>query len=231
MGKLDRMTQFKDKAGKNAERAGLGLYAYPVLMAADILLYHATHVPVGEDQVQHVELARDIASTFNHRYGQDFFPLPETVLRRDTMRIMSLRDGTKKMSKSDESDLSRINLIDDADTIAQKLKKAKTDTAPFPSSPDELSSRPEVKNLINIYAALTGQSIDLVINQFAGQNFAPFKTALIDVAVEKLAPITKRMNELLAAPDEIDRVLANGATRAQKIAAPILANTQKIMGF
>ncbi len=231
MGKLDRMTQFKDKAGKNSERAGLGLYAYPVLMAADILLYHGTHVPVGEDQVQHVELARDIASTFNHRYGVDFFPLPQSVLTRETMRIMSLRDGTKKMSKSDESDYSRINLTDDADMIAQKLKKAKTDAGVVPVSAAEMEERPEAKNLITIYAALAGLSVDQVCATYGGRNFSDFKSALTDVAVDKLAPITARLRDLLAHPEEIDSILARGADQAQHIAAPILAETQRLMGF
>jgi tryptophanyl-tRNA synthetase len=230
MGKLDRMTQFKDKAGKNSERAGLGLYSYPVLMAADILLYHGTHVPVGEDQVQHVELARDIASTFNHKFGETF-PLPEAVLTKDTMRIMSLRDGTKKMSKSDESDYSRINLTDDADTIAQKLKKAKTDPLPFPATLDDMNARPEAKNLITIYSALTNQPVDAILNEFGGQQFSGFKNKLTDVAVDHLGPITKKMRDLLASPDSIDKVLSDGAERARAMATPILADVQRKMGF
>lgn len=230
MGKLDRMTQFKDKAGKNSERAGLGLYSYPVLMAADILLYKATHVPVGEDQVQHVELARDIASTFNHKFGE-FFPLPEAVLKRDTMRIMSLRDGTKKMSKSDESDYSRINLTDDADTIAQKIKKAKTDTDPFPTSVEGMETRPEVKNLVTIYAALSDTPVEKILAQYGGQQFSGFKTNLVNLAVEKMAPITAKMRDLLVHPDEIDTVLHDGATRARAIAEPILHDVQHLMGF
>lgn len=231
MGKLDRMTQFKDKAGKNSERAGLGLYAYPVLMAADILLYHATHVPVGEDQAQHVELARDIAATFNHRYARDFFPLPETVLNRETMRIMSLRDGTKKMSKSDESDYSRINMIDDTDTIAQKLKKAKTDPSPFPETIQDMNQRPEVKNLITIYAALSNITAPEILNRYGGQPFSGFKNDLTEIAVQTLGPITQRMRQLMADPDEIDKILKDGAGRAQAIATPILHETQHIMGF
>lgn len=231
MGKLDRMTQFKDKAGKNSERAGLGLYAYPVLMAADILLYHATHVPVGEDQVQHVELARDIASTFNHKYGVEFFPQPTAVLRSETMRIMSLRDGTKKMSKSDESDYSRINLTDDADMIAAKIKKAVTDSLPVPTTVDEMDARPGAKNLIIIYGALTGQASPQVIAQFGGQPFSVFKNALTDVAVEHLGPITARMRELIAHPDEIDKILHVGGEKAREKAIPILTKTMEIMGF
>lgn len=230
MGKLDRMTQFKDKAGKNSERAGLGLYSYPVLMAADILLYKATHVPVGEDQVQHIELARDIASTFNHKFGE-FFPLPEAVLRRETMRIMSLRDGTKKMSKSDESDMSRINLTDDADMISQKIKKAKTDTDPFPVTIENLDQRPEVKNLVTIYAALGDMTVEKVLAKYGGELFSRFKSDLSDLAVEKMAPITSKMRELLAHPDEIDAVLKNGAERARAIAEPILHDVQTHMGF
>lgn len=231
MGKLDRMTQFKDKAGKNAERAGLGLYAYPVLMAADVLLYHATHVPVGEDQAQHLELAREIARTFNDRYGVTFFPEPQTILNRETMRIMSLRDGTKKMSKSDESDYSRINLTDDADLIAQKFKKAKTDPLPFPETLDDMNARPEAKNLITIYSALSGISVADVIAQFGGQQFSNFKSALTDVAVAHLSPITAEMRRLMDAPDHIDAVLRDGAARARAVAAPILKQTFDIMGF
>lgn len=231
MGKLDRMTQFKDKAGKNTERAGLGLYAYPVLMAADILLYKATHIPVGEDQTQHVELTRDIASTFNHRYGVDFFPLPEAVVNRQTMRIMSLRDGTKKMSKSDESDFSRINLIDDADLIAQKIKRAKTDPLPFPVSMEECDTRPEAKNLLSIYAALSGIEAQSILNDFGGKSFSAFKDSLTDVTVSHMAPITQKMRDLMASPDEIDRILIKGGEKARAIAAPVLADVRYIMGF
>jgi tryptophanyl-tRNA synthetase len=231
MGKLDRMTQFKDKAGKNAERAALGLYAYPVLMAADILLYHATHVPVGEDQSQHMELTREIARTFNDRYKVPFFPEPATVLNRETMRIMSLRDGTKKMSKSDESDYSRINLTDDADLIAQKFKKAKTDPLPVPTTIDEMNARAEAKNLITIYSALSDTPVEKILAQFGGQQFSAFKSALTDVAVAHLGPITAEMRRLTAAPDHIDSVLRDGAARARAVAAPILEQTFKIMGF
>ncbi len=231
MGKLDRMTQFKDKAGKNAERAGLGLYAYPVLMAADILLYHATHVPVGEDQTQHLELTREIARTFNTRYDTPFFPEPETIVNRETMRIMSLRDGTKKMSKSDESDFSRINLTDDAEMIADKIKRAKTDAGVMPGIMAECDGRPEISNLIAIYAALSGDSIDTVMTRYAGASFSTFKSALADVAVAHLSPITGEMRRLLDDPAYIDGVLRDGAARARAIAAPILKQTYEIMGF
>lgn len=231
MGKLDRMTQFKDKAGKNTERAGLGLYAYPVLMAADILIYKATHVPVGDDQKQHLELARDIASTFNTRYGVEFFPQPEPVITGAATRVMSLRDGTKKMSKSDESDNSRINLTDTADQIAQKIRKAKTDPEALPDNLKALEARPEADNLITIYAALADQSREQVIQQFAGKQFSEFKPALVEVAVTKLAPITARMSYLLTDNREIDKVLKAGAEKANAIAGPVLAEVQKLMGF
>lgn len=231
IGKLNRMTQFKDKAGKNAEKAGLGLYAYPVLMAADILIYNATHVPVGEDQKQHLELARDIASTFNHRYGNEFFTLPDPMIMGDATRVMSLRDGSQKMSKSAESDLSRINLTDTPEMIADKIKRAKTDPNPLPDSIEGLDGRPEAANLVTIYAALSGQSKASVINEFAGKQFSEFKPKLSDLTVEKIAPITQQMRELLANPDEIDRVLVDGADKARAIAAPILKDVKSIMGF
>jgi tryptophanyl-tRNA synthetase len=231
MGKLERMTQFKDKAGKNAERAGLGLFSYPVLMAADILIYKATHVPVGEDQKQHLELARDIAATFNTRYGVEFFPQPQPQILKEAARIMSLRDGTQKMSKSAESDMTRINLTDDADTIAKKIKKATTDPNPLPDSGEGLKDRPEADNLITIYAALSNRTKESVIAEFAGQQFSAFKPALADLAVAQLAPITKRMTELMADKGEIDRILADGATKARAIAAPVLKETMEIMGF
>ncbi|MCB1783300.1 MAG: tryptophan--tRNA ligase [Alphaproteobacteria bacterium] len=231
MGKLERMTQFKDKAGKNAERAGLGLFAYPVLMAADILIYKATHVPVGEDQKQHLELARDLASTFNTRYGVDLFPQPEPVIAGPAPRVMSLRDGSKKMSKSDESDMSRINLIDDADTIAKKIKKAKTDPEALPDNLKALDGRPEALNLITLYAALADQSKESVLTQFAGKQFSEFKPAFIDLAVTRLSPITARMNELLSDPAQIDASLREGGEKARDIAAPVLQETMKIMGF
>ena len=231
MGKLQRMTQFKDKAGKNAERAGLGLFAYPVLMAADILIYKATHVPVGEDQKQHLELARDLAATFNTRYGVDFFPQPEPYITGVATRVMSLRDGTQKMSKSAESDMSRINLTDDADAIAQKIKKAKTDPAPLPESADGLEGRPEAANLVTIYAALADSSIEKVLAEFGGKDFSTFKPALSALAVDALAPMTRRMSALMADPSEIDRILARGNEKARAIASATLAETRRVMGF
>jgi tryptophanyl-tRNA synthetase len=231
MGKLQRMTQFKDKAGKNAERAGLGLFAYPVLMAADILIYKATHVPVGEDQKQHLELARDLAATFNTRYGVDFFPQPEPYITGVATRVMSLRDGTQKMSKSAESDMTRINLTDDADAIAQKIKKAKTDPAPLPGTVEGLDGRPEAANLVTIYAALAGSSVEKVLGEFGGKEFSVFKPALSELAVAKLAPMTKRMAELMADTVEIDQILARGNEKARSIASGVLSETRKIMGF
>lgn len=231
LGWMNRMTQFKDKAGKNAEAASLGLYAYPALMAADILAYHATHVPVGEDQKQHIELTRDIAAKFNHDYGVDFFPSPEPVIEGAATRVMSLRDGTKKMSKSDPSDASRINLTDDADAIAQKIRKARTDAEPLPGAMEGLKDRPEARNLVNIFAALSDETPDAVLARFEGQGFGAFKPALADLAVSVLAPITRRMNELMADPAEIDRILRAGAVRADAIAAPIVAEAREIMGM
>ena len=231
MGKLERMTQFKDKAGKNKERAGLGLFSYPVLMAADILVYQATHVPVGEDQKQHLELTRDLAATFNTRYGVDFFPQPEPVISGPAPRVMSLRDGTKKMSKSDASDMTRINLTDTPDMIAKKIKKAKTDPDPLPDNLKELEVRPEAMNLVTIYAALAGISREEVIRQYAGQQFGSFKPALVDVAIEHLAPITGRMNALLDNKAQIEAVLHAGAKQAHDIAGPVLGEAQQIMGF
>jgi tryptophanyl-tRNA synthetase len=232
LGWLDRMTQFKEKSGKHKERASVGLYTYPVLMAADILVYKATHVPVGEDQKQHLELARDIAAKFNNDFGvPDFFPQPEPVITGTATRVMSLRDGTKKMSKSDESDNSRINLTDDADAIAGKIKRAKSDSHPLPASKEELKDRPEAENLLNIYAALADQDRDTVIAQFTGQQFSTFKTALADLTVAKLGPITAEMRRLLADPAEIDRILKDGARRARAIAAPIMDEVKKTVGF
>lgn len=232
MGKLERMTQFKDKAGKHAERAGLGLFAYPVLMAADILIYKATHVPVGEDQKQHLELAREIASTFNTRYEQEFFVQPEPVIMGAATRVMSLRDGTKKMSKSDASDMSRINLTDDADLIAKKIKKAKTDShAELPVDEAGFEDRPEVKNLYTIYAALSDQSVTDVLARFAGQGTAAFKKDLTDLAVEMLAPITQRMNVLMDDVAELDRLLKHGGEQAAAIADKTVADVKDVMGF
>ncbi len=231
LGWMNRMTQFKDKAGKNAEAASLGLYAYPALMAADILAYHATMVPVGEDQKQHVELTRDIAAKFNHDFRVEFFPLPEPVIEGAATRVMSLRDGTKKMSKSDPSDASRINLTDDADTIAQKIRKAKTDAEPLPETLAELKDRPEARNLVNIYAALAGEAPEAVLERFAGHGFGAFKPALAEVAVATLAPITAETKRLMAEPAEIDRILGQGARRADALARPILERTHDIVGM
>ena len=232
MGWMGRMTQWKDKtAGKNAEAASLGLFAYPSLMAADILLYQATMVPVGDDQKQHLELTRDIAIKFNNDYGVDFFPVVEPLIEGAATRVMSLRDGTKKMSKSDPSDQSRINLTDDADTIAAKIRKAKTDPEPLPDSIDGLKDRPEARNLVNIYAALAGHPVDQVIRDFSGAQFGTFKPALADLAVAKLSPITTEMNRLMADPGEIDHILGDGADRADAIARPILEQVYDITGM
>ncbi|MEP6019704.1 MAG: tryptophan--tRNA ligase [Paracoccaceae bacterium] len=231
MGWMGRMTQWKDKVGKNAEAASLGLFAYPALMAADILIYHATHVPVGEDQKQHLELTRDIAIKFNHDYGQDFFPVIEPVIGGPAARVMSLRDGSKKMSKSDPSDLSRINMMDDADTISKKLKKAKTDPDPLPSEEAGLEGRPEARNLVAIYAALSDQTVEQTLAEVGGKQFGAFKPMLTDLAVAKLAPISSEMTRLLADTSEIDRILARGAEHARAITAPILAKTYEIVGM
>ncbi|WP_068301556.1 tryptophan--tRNA ligase [Pararhodobacter sp. CCB-MM2] len=232
MGWMNRMTQWKDKTtGKDAEKASLGLFAYPSLMAADILLYHATHVPVGEDQKQHVELTRDIAAKFNHDYKTDFFPITEPVIEGAATRVMSLRDGTKKMSKSDPSDASRINLTDDADTIAKKIRKAKTDAGELPDNFDALSDRPEAKNLVNIYAALAGMTKDAVLAEYAGQGFGAFKPKLADLAVASLAPISTEMSRLMQDPAEIDRILGLGADKADAIARPIMDKTYEIVGM
>jgi tryptophanyl-tRNA synthetase len=241
LGWLDRMTQFKDKAGKEKERASVGLYDYPVLMAADILAYRATHVPVGDDQKQHLELARDIAAKFNNDFKAQiesaghadgiFFPQPEPVITGPATRVMSLRDGTKKMSKSDASDMSRINLTDDADTIANKIKKAKTDPDALPSETAGLDKRPEADNLVGIYAALSGKTKQDVLGQFGGATFSTFKPALGDLCVAKLAPIGDEMRRLVADPAEMDRILARGAERARTIAAPIYRETKGIVGF
>ncbi len=232
MGWLERMTQFKEKAGKDRERSSVGLFDYPVLQAADILAYKATHVPVGEDQKQHLELTRDIADRFNREFdAPGFFPLPEPLFEGPGARIMSLKDGSKKMSKSDPSDLSRINLIDDADTIAKKIKKAKTDPEPIPETADGLEGRPEVDNLVNIYATLSGTGTETVLQQFAGEGFGAFKPALADLAVQKLAPVTQRMRMLMDDPAEIDRILADGAERAAAIAAPVMDEVRRVIGF
>ena len=231
VGWMNRMTQFKDKAGKNAEKASLGLYAYPALMAADILVYHATQVPVGEDQKQHVELTRDIAAKFNHDYGVEFFPMTDPVIEGAATRVMSLRDGTKKMSKSAPSDASRINMTDDADAIAKKIRKAKTDPEPLPSEATGLAERPEARNLVNIYAALSEQSTEAVMREVGGRAFSEFKPMLAELAVEKLAPISSEMARLMQEPAEIDRILKDGSERARDIAAPILRKTYEIVGM
>lgn len=231
IGWMHRMTQFKDKAGKNAENSSLGLLAYPSLMAADILLYKATHVPVGEDQKQHLELTRDIALKFNHDYGQTFFPITEPVIEGAATRVMSLRDGTKKMSKSDPSDQSRINLTDDADMIATKIRKAKTDPEPLPETLEGLKDRPDARNLVNIYAGLSDLTVEQVVAQFAGAQFGTFKPALADLAVAKLSPITSEMNRLMKDPAEIDRILGEGADRADAIARPIMEQVYEITGM
>jgi tryptophanyl-tRNA synthetase len=240
LGWLNRMTQFKEKAGKDRENASVGLYAYPCLMAADILAYRATHVPVGEDQKQHLELARDIAQKFNldfaasiaaHGHGEAFFPLPEPLIQGPATRVMSLRDGSKKMSKSDPSDYSRINLSDDADTIAQKIRKAKTDPEPLPSAIEGLKQRPEAENLIGIFAALNGETKQDVLKTFGGGNFSAFKSALADLAVAKLGPIGAEMKRLNDDPAFIDGVLRDGAARARAIAAKNMAAVKDILGF
>ena len=231
MGWMRRMTQFKEKAGKNQEEASVGLFTYPVLMAADILAYHATKVPVGEDQKQHLELARDIAAKFNHDYGVDFFPVTEPVIEGVATRVMSLRDGTKKMSKSDPSDMSRINLTDDADAIAHKIRKAKTDPEPLPDTPDGLAERPEARNLVNIYAALAEITPAEVVAEFAGRSFSEFKPQLADLAVARLAPLSTEMARLMNDPAEIDRILSEGAERARAIAQPIVKRAYEIVGI
>ena len=241
LGWLNRMTQFKEKAGKDRENASVGLYAYPNLMAADILVYRGTHVPVGEDQKQHLELARDIAQKFNNDWREAivakgyaegmFFPQPEPIILGPATRVMSLRDGTKKMSKSDPSDLSRINLTDDAEAIARKIQRAKTDPDALPSEPKGLDNRPEADNLTGIYAALAGSTQQAVLKEFGGGQFSTFKKALADIAVAKLAPITSEMTRLSADPAEIDRILADGARRAREIAQPIMDEVKDIVGF
>ena len=231
MGWMQRMTQWKDKAGKNQQNASLGLFAYPALMAADILVYHATHVPVGEDQKQHLELTRDIAIKFNHDYGVDFFPETQPVIEGAATRVMSLRDGSKKMSKSDASDASRINMTDDADAIAKKIRKAKTDPDGLPSEAKGLEERPEARNLVNIYAALMEQSVDQVLADVGGKQFSEFKPMLAELAVEKLAPISTEMSRLMDDQSEIDKILTRGSERARAITAPILRKTYDIVGM
>jgi len=231
VGWLNRMTQFKDKAGQDKEKASVGLYIYPTLMAADILLYKATHVPVGEDQKQHLELTRDIAQKFNSDYGVEFFPLVEPVILKEGGRVMSLRDGTLKMSKSDASDYSRINLTDEADAIALKIKKARTDAAALPSAPEGLKERPEALNLVSIFASLSGQTLAAVCKTFGGKGFAEFKGALAELAVAKLAPVTAEMTRLARDPGHVERILAEGAARARALSAPVLSEVHRIIGL
>jgi tryptophanyl-tRNA synthetase len=232
MGWLNRMTQWKDKAGKNREGASVALFDYPVLQAADILLYQATHVPVGEDQKQHVELTRDIALKFNNDFDVDLFVVPEPFIGGGTTaRIMSLRDGTTKMSKSDPSEMSRIHLTDSDDEIAQKVRKAKTDPEPLPDNAEALEGRPEARNLVGIYAAVTDQDVGDVLTRFAGQGFGAFKPALAEVLVELIAPIRRRLDELRRDPAELDRILADGAARASDIGGPVLAKARSAVGL
>ncbi len=231
IGWLNRMTQFKEKAGKHRENASVGLYVYPDLMAADILLYKATHVPVGEDQKQHLELTRDIAQKFNHDYGVEYFPITEPLIFGEATRVMSLRDGTKKMSKSDPSDYSRINLTDDADAIALKIRKARTDPHPLPETIEDLEKRPEANNLVGIYAALADISRPEALAKVAGTQFAGFKQELADLAVEKVGPIGAEMQRLTADPGHVDAILKEGAERAAAIAEPILKDVMEIVGF
>lgn len=231
MGWLDRMTQFKEKSGKHKQRSSLGLYGYPVLQAADVLVYQATHVPVGEDQKQHLELARDIASKFNSDTGTDTFLLPEPFIGKTAARIMSLRDGAAKMSKSDPSDLSRINMSDDDDTIARKMRKAKTDPEPLPDNMVDLDDRPEAKNLITIYAALSDQSQDAVLAEYAGKGFGDFKPALADLAVSKLSPIRQRFEELRKDKTAIDAILRSGAEKASAMARPTVEDAYAALGL
>ena len=241
IGWLNRMTQFKEKAGKDRENASVGLYDYPVLMASDILVYRATHVPVGEDQKQHLELSRDVAQKFNNDFDESirahgfntgaFFPLPEPIITGPATRVMSLRDGTKKMSKSDPSDYSRINLTDDADTIAQKVRKAKTDPEPLPSEERGLEKRPEADNLVGIYAALSGKTKQAVLQEFGGGQFSGFKNALVDLCVAKLSPIAGEMKRLVSDPGHVDKILTDGSDRARAIAAETMKSVKDIVGF
>ena len=232
MGWLNRMTQFKEKAGKDKEKASVGLYIYPILMAADILLYDSTHVPVGEDQKQHLELSRDIAQKFNLEFNEpDFFIAPEPLIQKNFARIMSLKDGTKKMSKSDPSDLSRINLNDSKDEIINKIKKAKTDTQPLPDDEKNLRERPEAENLLGIYSSLNNQSFKDTINEFSGKNFSEFKKNLSELIVEKISPISNEINKLLKDNSFIDGVLSEGAEKASKITTRKINEMKKIIGF
>ena len=232
MGWLNRMTQFKEKAGKDKEKASVGLYSYPILMAADILLYDSTHVPVGDDQKQHLELCRDIAQKFNNDFDvNDFFKIPEPLIQKEFSRIMSLKDGLKKMSKSELSDLSRINLTDDKDQIVNKIKKAKTDTLPIPSSIEELDNRPEAKNLIGIYSNLIGVKLDESIKTFSGKNFSEFKESLSQVLIDKIFPISVEINKLMKEKDYLDQILKQGSLKANEIASKKIKEIHKIVGF
>jgi len=232
MGWLNRMTQFKEKAGKDKEKASVGLYSYPVLMAADILLYEATHVPVGDDQKQHLELCRDIAQRFNNEFGvKDFFILPEPLIQKEFSRIMSLKDGSKKMSKSEMSDLSRINLTDNKDLIINKIKKAKTDAFPIPSSLEGLKTRMEAKNLLGIYSSLKDFSLEKTVKQFSGKNFSDFKEDLSQVLTDKIDPISKEIKKLLEESDFLDKILIEGSHKANEIASKKLKKIHEIVGF
>lgn len=231
MGWLNRMTQFKDKAGKNRDKVGLGLYAYPTLMAADILLYDTTHVPVGDDQKQHVELTRDIAQSMNHHYGHDIFILPEPVIQGEAKRIMSLRDGSKKMSKSDPSEFARIHLTDSDDDIVQKIKKAKTDSEPLPDSMDVLDARPEAKNLITIYAAFTDQTCEQALQYIAGKNFSEFKPLLSDALVAGISPIRQTIEKLMADKTHLRTLLTSGSEHARELAETTIKRVHNVIGF
>ena len=231
MGWLNRMTQFKDKAGKNSENVSVGLFSYPTLMAADILIYLATHVPVGDDQKQHLELTRDIAQKFNNDFDTDFFPIPEPLILGEATRVMSLRDGSKKMSKSDPSDYSRIMLTDSADNITQKIRKAKTDPKPLPENITELNSRPEAQNLISIFASLQDNSIEKIVSEYAGKEFSIFKKDLADLAASKLEPISGEINKLMGDTSHLDSILKEGKEKAIAVAEPVLEKTKEIIGF
>ncbi len=231
LGWLNRMTQFKEKAGKNRENATVGLYSYPTLMAADILAYKATHVPVGDDQKQHLELTRDIAMAFNSMFGKSFFPLPEPIIKKTAARIMSLRDGMAKMSKSEASDFTRINLSDKDDLISQKIKKARTDSQPLPDNIKALEERPEARNLVGIYAALTNESENKVLSEFSGKGFGKFKPLLSECLINTISPIRNEMNRILSDKAELERILLDGSEKAASISEPILAKCKEVIGF
>lgn len=231
IGWLNRMTQFKDKAGKNKEKAALGLYSYPVLMASDILLYRSTHVPVGEDQKQHLELSRDVAQSFNRSYGVDFFPVPEPLILGNAKRVMSLKNGLNKMSKSDKSDQSRINLLDDADIISRKIRKSKTDSLPFPNDQSSLENRPEIKNLINIYSSLTEMDIEKILLKYSQKNFSIFKNDLANVVVEHFSKITYEIKKILDDKSYLKNILTLGSEKANDIASVNIKKIKEIVGF